>query len=244
MGPQALETALNDGVLRFLHDRHLLAWPQSSRYKGIVPFIAVASIPSGRESKVGFTQMDTADLAMRAMHNANLPTAQARRIASLAGACAVDFGERNTFVVSRETQESFRRGAPGWADAVAVYHELVGHLDQFPIPQQELARLEAALRDPKRSPLAPRKGKLRFTVMANGFPEDPGSQSPEEQLSVKQLAMLNLVLSDRFLEMQAALPETPVLHTEPMVESVLAARSVCEFSKRCPQFSLNSAPSS
>jgi len=215
MGWPAFSSAVIRGAIRFVHDRHIIAWPKQTGRSGVVPFLATASVPQpGRGA--GFSQTPVGDLAANSIRSLNVPARERKQVIDIIDSTTLDFGMPEE---SKEPSET-----PPFVDGIInrlkVFEDALSRMPGTPLKPADLIRLRQELRNPDKSPLR----QTTFNVMKVEAKTGEGLMSPEETLSPKQLVMLNLALSDRFLEIHARTLPSATLHTEPAVEQVLAAR--------------------
>jgi hypothetical protein len=215
MGASALRGALEDGILGFVHDRTILAWPEKPGYRGPLPVVGIASLPTAG-LRTGYAQRSPAQLVAEAIDAFAWPKAEARAISDLAEQNTLDLQTLQLDV----DEEAAREGRPVMEN-LHIYKRAVERLEDFPVTLGDLLRME---RD---------AGKLRryftgankkFRVMRVRSKSGLALLESEDPISAKQLGLLNLVLADRVLTAMARVKDVASLHTEPVVASILAAR--------------------
>jgi hypothetical protein len=216
MGAPQLIEALDSGALRFIHDRHILSWPvPKPGYMGVTPIVPMASMGMPDASDPGFTERSTADSAHIALRGFNLDRDTERVLLSRVAATTVEMQW------PQGGQSSGRTLAEGVSEDLRTYADAVVNIDGFPVSAGEILRLIRDLKHPRKSPLHTR----HFTVAKMQTQSGAKLLEAQKAYPPKQLAMLSLALADRFLVAHRSVGLEATLHTEPLVEQVLAAKA-------------------
>jgi hypothetical protein len=213
MGAEPLIEALESGAIKFVYDRHMIAWPQKPPgYIGAMPILLMHN--HGRESD-GFSMRSPAQASEIVLRGFQLDQRTHERL--------VRAVEDNT--IEMTVPEPEQRTTGGLAESVTselrLFGQAVVNIPQFPLELADINRLIRDIRNAKKSPL----NTTRLDVAK--FQTHSGWKLLDEQQPVpkKQLAMINLFLASRFLVAHASAGPNVTLHTEPIVEQILAARA-------------------
>jgi hypothetical protein len=211
LGPHELEEGLSRGAIGFIHDRNLLGWPKVPNYFGPTPVLGLASMPSLGSPK-GFTQMDSAELAMVGLHGFPFDNKVKQSLAQAAGHESIDFGIPIVDVAPTRKDPLI--------EDLDIFETAIPLLEDFPLTRRDLRRLKKDLKDNKRRLMNAKTWQMVRVSSETGW----GLFKPTRSPAPKQLALLNLFLSNRFLAAHATLGRAATVHTEPIVEAILRAR--------------------
>jgi len=213
MGPDALQEALEREVFHFFHDRQMLAWPVRAGYSGPSPIIPIATMPNA-QGDGGASHAPASQLVASGLGGFGLPDARRWEIGRLAETCTTDY---------QWPPKQIEGPTPPLLDQllaeVEQLEKLVLEIPGFAVTLADLHGLERKLRHPKKSLLGNTMGLVNNNV-ETGW-SVLGSKAP---IPAKQLGMIHLAVADRFLRALQMAPGA-VLHTEPIVESILRVRA-------------------
>jgi hypothetical protein len=218
LGLAVFERAINEGALAFVHDRQILAWPVVPGYQGLVPFDAIASVPTPGQA-TGYSQRSTEEICHRLLLGHTDSVVRARQIARAVAAVTTEFGmlEETPVKAEQDANELLVASLDAYGAALAAMNP-----GELPLQPHDLRKLQKEVRKRKAFGF---KGSTKYKVMTLDQATGPASMEPVDSLPPKQLAFLNLCLSDRFLSIHAKLNSSATLHSEPAVERILAARA-------------------
>lgn len=214
MGLATVMEAIEDGALKFVHDRQILSWPIRQGYKGVVPVAPINSLPPAGKSG-GFSQAETSDLvAGLAIEMGALPGA-AKRLGRAVERATIDFGG-----LPQKVDPSQHSLSAALVERVRTYRELVASSNDLGLREQDLARLQANLENPSRSPVRTKTWRVMRLRSSPGW----GAIESGPALSRKQSSLLNLYVADRILGVVASIEVDAVLHTDDTVDRVYRTR--------------------
>jgi hypothetical protein len=215
MGADAFEEALERGAFRFLHDRQILAWPTRPGYSGPTPIMPIATMAGGEHGDGGVSHYPTARLAGSAIVRFGWGEERTRRLGDLTAANTLDF---------QWPIKAAMPGAPPLAESVLsdvrALKNIVLEVPELALKLSDLNTLDKNLRNPRKTPL----NTTNLAFISNKIESGWSILEAKAPISPKQLSMLHLAIADRFLLAQEMIPDA-VLHTEPIVESILTARA-------------------
>jgi hypothetical protein len=219
MGFDTFARVVDQEALCFVHDRQILGWPTIPGYLGPVPFVAFATWPSEKQSR-GYSQIASSELAERVLAALQPEKRSLKKVCSKIERTTIDFGR-----VEKADRKTEDEADQKLLETLTVYEEAVAHIDGFPLRPTHFRKLRRDIANPRRSPIRIRKGQNKYRMVKIASKSGSALLDVEAELPRPQLAMLNLELSDRFLQIHGELGIAATLHTEPVVEQVLAARA-------------------
>lgn len=214
MGPDVLQEALERDVFHFYHDRQMLAWPIRAGYSGPSPIMPIATMPN-EVGDGGASHASPSRLVASGLGGFGLSDARRWEIGRLAEAHTSDYQWP-----PKEADQS----APPLRDQllaeIRALKPLVLELPELPLRLADLNALEKKLLDKTKSPLHTNNFGVVHTDIETGW----AVLKSKAAIPPKQLGMVHLAIAERFLNVLELAPDA-VLHTEPLVESILRVRA-------------------
>lgn len=214
MGPDALQEALERNVFHFYHDRQILAWPIRAGYSGPSPIMPIATMPN-EKGDGGASHAFPSLLVASGLGGFGLSDARRWEIGRLAEAHTSDF---------QWPPKEANRDAPPLQEQllreIRAIKPLVLELPDFPLRLADLNALEKKLLHKTKSLLHTNQ----FGVVHNNVETGWAVLESKAPIPPKQLGMVHLAIAERFLQVLELAPDA-VLHTEPLVESILQIRA-------------------
>jgi hypothetical protein len=215
MGIRSLREAIDSGVLKFVHDRQVLGWPQRAGYFGPVPVMPLVSIP--QPGHQGYTQIEGRKIAEQLALKMGVGSGDARALANAVERATLDFGG----LPEPEVPIGHSSFTEGLIQQVEAYEAALMSIGDSQLTVRDLQRLKRDLGHPRRTPLRTKTIRVMRTHTAPGWEAlDLGGAS----IAGKQAVLLRLFLADRALAVHAHVSSATTLHADQAVEDVLAAR--------------------
>jgi hypothetical protein len=214
MGPDVLQEALERGVFHFLHDRQMLAWPTRPGYSGPSPITPIATMRS-EGGDGGSSHAPASLLAASGLGGLGLSDAQRWELGRLA--------EKHTADYEWPPKDADPK-APSFKDQllsdIRALKPLVLAVPELPVKLADLNKMEKRLRRPTKSLLHTNT----FGIVHNNVETGWAVLETKEPIASKQLGMVHLAVAQRSLKALESVPDA-VLHTEPIVESIVRVRA-------------------
>jgi hypothetical protein len=214
MTPDVLQEALERGVFHFYHDRQMLAWPVRAGYSGPSPIMPIATMPN-EVGDGGASHASPSLLVASGLGGFGLSDARRWEIGRLAEAHTSDYqwppkeANQNAPPIREQVLAEIRALKP-----------LVVEIPELPLRLADLNTLEKKLLHKTKSLLHTNK----FGIVHNSVETGWAVLKTKDAIPPKQLGMVHLAIAERFLKVLELAPGA-VLHTEPLVESILRVRA-------------------